>query len=165
MTNVNQKSLETVFSIAICRQSGNKWQTKTLFIKIFYLHSSKVLMFSIAAYPVRSECQTVWIQVRLDVLSGYQQMALQDNELTPFDTGELLRTFWPSSLNLNLETCKEPRTHLNGQNEIRSIHSKCHLILYPYHASGYKNISILHLSCRTSDLQFSLILQTHALVL
>ena len=26
------------------------------------------------------------------------------------------------------------------------------------------NISILHLSCRTSDLQFSLILQTHALV-
>ena len=28
-----------------------------------------------------------------------------------------------------------------------------------------KNISILHLSCRTSDLQFSLILQTHALVL
>ena len=31
--------------------------------------------------------------------------------------------------------------------------------------SGYKNIPILHLSCRTSDLQFSLILQTHALVL
>ena len=30
---------------------------------------------------------------------------------------------------------------------------------------GDKNISILHLSCRTSDLQFSLVLQTHALVL
>ena len=29
---------------------------------------------------------------------------------------------------------------------------------------GDKNISILHLSCRTSDLKFSLILQTHALV-
>ena len=28
-----------------------------------------------------------------------------------------------------------------------------------------KNISILHLSCKTSDLQFSLVLQTHALVL
>ena len=28
-----------------------------------------------------------------------------------------------------------------------------------------KNISILHLSCRMSDLQFSLVLQTHALVL
>ena len=27
--------------------------------------------------------------------------------------------------------------------------------------AGDKNISILHLSCRTSDLQFSLILQTH----
>ena len=29
---------------------------------------------------------------------------------------------------------------------------------------GDKNISILHLSCRTSDLQFSLVLQTHAVV-
>ena len=33
------------------------------------------------------------------------------------------------------------------------------------YSAGDKNISILHLSCRTSDLQFSLILQTHALVL
>ena len=32
-------------------------------------------------------------------------------------------------------------------------------------ASGDKNISILHSPCRTSDLQFSLVLQTHALVL
>ena len=31
--------------------------------------------------------------------------------------------------------------------------------------AGDKNISILHLSCRTSDSQFSLILQTDALVL
>ena len=31
--------------------------------------------------------------------------------------------------------------------------------------SGDKNISILHLSCRMSDLQFSLVLQTHVLVL
>ena len=31
--------------------------------------------------------------------------------------------------------------------------------------SGDKNISILHLPCSTSDLQFSLVLQTHALVL
>ena len=30
---------------------------------------------------------------------------------------------------------------------------------------GDKNISILYLSCRTSDLQFSLLLQIHALVL
>ena len=33
------------------------------------------------------------------------------------------------------------------------------------HLTGDKNISILHLSCRTSDKQLSLILQTHALVL
>ena len=31
--------------------------------------------------------------------------------------------------------------------------------------SGDKDISILHLTCKTSDLQFSLVLQTHALVL
>ena len=30
---------------------------------------------------------------------------------------------------------------------------------------GDKNISILHSPCRTSDLQFSLVLQTHDLVL
>ena len=34
-----------------------------------------------------------------------------------------------------------------------------------YIITGDKNISLLHLSCRTSDIQFSLILQTHALVL
>ena len=32
--------------------------------------------------------------------------------------------------------------------------------LVAYAIAGDKNISILHLSCRTSDLQFSLILQT-----
>ena len=31
-TNADKKSLETVFSISICRQSGNKWQSKTLFL-------------------------------------------------------------------------------------------------------------------------------------
>ena len=36
---------------------------------------------------------------------------------------------------------------------------------YAYALSGDKNISILHSPCRTSDLQFSLVLQTHALVL
>ena len=34
---VDQKSLETVFSIAICRQLGDKWQSKTLFLTIFDL--------------------------------------------------------------------------------------------------------------------------------
>ena len=47
-----QKSLETVFLIAICRPSGDKWQAKTLFLMIFYLRLSIVLTFSIAAYPV-----------------------------------------------------------------------------------------------------------------
>ena len=55
------KSLETVFLIAICRQSGDKWQSKkpgdkwqskTLFRMIFDLRSSIVLTFSIAGYPV-----------------------------------------------------------------------------------------------------------------
>ena len=50
--NADQKSLEAVFLIAICRQLGDKWQLKTPFLTIFYLHSSIVLMFSIVAYPV-----------------------------------------------------------------------------------------------------------------
>ena len=51
-TNVDQKSLETAFSIAICRQSGDKWQSKTLFLSIFDLRSPMVLTFLIATYPV-----------------------------------------------------------------------------------------------------------------
>ena len=50
--NANQKSLETVFLNAICRQPGDKWQSKTLFLKILDLSSLIVLMFSIDAYPV-----------------------------------------------------------------------------------------------------------------
>ena len=33
--NVDEKSLETVFSIAICRHTGDKWQSKTPFLSIF----------------------------------------------------------------------------------------------------------------------------------
>ena len=41
--NVDQKSIETVFSIAICRPTGDKWQSKTLFLSIFDPCSSLVV--------------------------------------------------------------------------------------------------------------------------
>ena len=41
-TNVDQKLLETEFLIAICRQTGDKRQWKTLLLAIFYLHLSIV---------------------------------------------------------------------------------------------------------------------------
>ena len=50
--DADQKMMETVFLIAICRQCGDKWQLKTLFLTNFYLLSLIVLAFSIAAYPV-----------------------------------------------------------------------------------------------------------------
>ena len=37
LTNVDQKSLETEFSLAICSLNGDKWQSKTLFLKFFDL--------------------------------------------------------------------------------------------------------------------------------
>ena len=40
--NVDQKSIETVFLIAICRQTGDKWESKTLFLSIFDLRLSIV---------------------------------------------------------------------------------------------------------------------------
>ena len=43
-----------MFSIVNCGQSGDKWQSKTLFLAIFDLRSSMVLTFSIAAYPMYS---------------------------------------------------------------------------------------------------------------
>ena len=39
-TNVDKKTLETEFSIAICRPTGDKWQLKTLFLAIFDSRSS-----------------------------------------------------------------------------------------------------------------------------
>ena len=41
-TNVDRKSLETEFSIDICRPTGDKWQLKTLFLAIFDPRSSIV---------------------------------------------------------------------------------------------------------------------------
>ena len=42
LTTVDQKELETAFSIAICPPIGDKWQSKTLFLAIFDLCSSIV---------------------------------------------------------------------------------------------------------------------------
>ena len=55
-----EKSIETVFSIAICRQCVDKWQSKTLFLSIFYLRSSMVLCFRLP--PTRC----VYIRPRLE---------------------------------------------------------------------------------------------------
>ena len=40
-----------MFSIAICRPSGDKWQSKTLFVTIFDPRSSIELTFSIVTFP------------------------------------------------------------------------------------------------------------------
>ena len=40
--NVDKKSIETVFLIGICRPTGDKWQSKTLFLSIFDPRSSIV---------------------------------------------------------------------------------------------------------------------------
>ena len=74
-TNVDQKSIETVFSIAICRQCGDKWQSKTLFLRNFYLRSSIVLAFSIGAYLV---CGLLfYLYQYIPVLTGFLQQTRQ----------------------------------------------------------------------------------------
>ena len=50
--NVDQKSSETVFSIDICPQWGDKWQWKTLFLSILIRNRRLLITFLIAAYPV-----------------------------------------------------------------------------------------------------------------
>ena len=50
--NLDKKSIETVFLIAICRPTGDKWQPKTLFLSIFDSVSRLLIKFMIAAYPV-----------------------------------------------------------------------------------------------------------------
>ena len=39
---VDQNLLETVFSIGFCGPTGDKWQSKTLFLAIFFPRSSIV---------------------------------------------------------------------------------------------------------------------------
>ena len=51
-TNIDQKSLETEFLIVICRRTGDKRQSKTLFLPIFEPRSSIIKSVFIAAYPV-----------------------------------------------------------------------------------------------------------------
>ena len=50
--NADKKLQEKVFLIAICRRTGDKWQSQTLFLTIFDLHLLIVLLFSVAAYQV-----------------------------------------------------------------------------------------------------------------
>ena len=50
--NRDKKWLETEFVIAICRQSGDKWQSTTLFLTIFDCIRWLLRAFSIAAYQV-----------------------------------------------------------------------------------------------------------------
>ena len=50
--NVDKKWLETDFLIAICRHTGNKWQSKTLFISIFDRVRRLLITFSIVALPL-----------------------------------------------------------------------------------------------------------------
>ena len=82
--NTVHKSLETVFSTAICRKSGDKWQSKTLFLAILDLHLSIVLTFSIAAYlkcllhiglPNTQPNQSKTMATRNNLLSGYKRQS------------------------------------------------------------------------------------------
>ena len=54
-TNVDKKWLETEFSIAIRRPTGDKWQLKILFLAIFVSGRRLLRAFSMVAnmYPVR----------------------------------------------------------------------------------------------------------------
>ena len=46
LKNKDQKSLETVVSNAICRQSGDKWQSKTLFLMILSTFLDSINIFN-----------------------------------------------------------------------------------------------------------------------
>ena len=59
--NVDKKSIDTVFSIAICRQCGDKCQSKTLFLSIFYLRSSIVLEFRL----LPTQCDFLGVSFRV----------------------------------------------------------------------------------------------------
>ena len=64
-----------MFSTAICRPLGDKWQSKTLFfLTIVYRHSSIVLTFSISAYPVLDPAWLMACCTEEPVLGGHSKV-------------------------------------------------------------------------------------------
>ena len=76
LTNVDQKSFETEFLIAICRLTDDKWQLKTLFSSDFDSHLS--IFKSVFNCYLYSVCWTVKINLKKNLFdTGYQiRMAL-----------------------------------------------------------------------------------------
>ena len=59
-TNVDKKSLGFEFSIAICSPTGDKWQSKTMFLAIFHQRSSIVKsVFDCRIFGVYTEASYV----------------------------------------------------------------------------------------------------------
>ena len=71
-TNVDKKLLETEFLIVICRHTGDKWQSKTLFLAIFDPHSLIGKSVLIAAYQVCIWFVTITWNGSLYVTRGYR---------------------------------------------------------------------------------------------
>ena len=55
-TNVDQKSLETEFLTAICRPTGDKWQSKTLLL---------VILIRVRRLLDCSRLPPIWCEIRL----------------------------------------------------------------------------------------------------
>ena len=84
--NVDQKSLETEYSIAICRSAGGYWQSNTLLLAIFELRSSIVQCVS--------DCH----------LSGVSLLITVASSSNPAEAGRL---FWKVNYeNKNQQTTK-----------------------------------------------------------
>ena len=73
-TNVDQKSLETEFSIVICHPAGVKWQSKTLFLAIFDPGSSIVIIVFDCRLP---DVVTVCVAVRCCFIEQDTRFSLQ----------------------------------------------------------------------------------------
>ena len=71
-TNACQKSIETVFLIAICRQGGDKWQSKTLFLLIFYLRSL-IVFWRFRLPPTQCVYISDWVINKKKMINQYRR--------------------------------------------------------------------------------------------
>ena len=90
LMNVDKKSIETVFSIAICRLTGDNWQLKTLFLSIFDLRSSIVYCVFNSRLPgvVMMECfevlRNTYFTTSCDILFSRLMFFVITHELSYF---------------------------------------------------------------------------------
>ena len=97
-TKIDKKSLEAEFSIAICHPTGDKWQSKTLFLAIFDPCSSIVKsVFDCQTYLIHWDMGQTWHLWHVNIAGQHCDRSSCQTDYLPLNNSTSLSPF-PSSI-------------------------------------------------------------------